>query len=443
MNLTCLPLSITFIVCALAAAAVGQADITLEDLQPTDENAGMLGDPQVEALQEPEPGLHEKINCITRPTESYALFVPQAHAKYPERQLPLLIVHNPGGNVHKDVKRYQQWAEANDVLIVGIYRIRNGMPDHHKYPIQDHVLKSLAQTNVRFHPVLKFTIGMSGGSADGFRWVRRKPDIFAGAVMQGASTSLDNERYKHLILAYLHGAKDEWSVRGIYQKSEPAAERLGRPTKILIERDRKHEWAPQAQQEAVLTWMLHLAMLTHPKIDADQRQMYQQRIDARMTEAAKIDQPAERRAALETWLELPVADLPSFDAAMRAWVAAIEATLPDADQPIQRHVHLRQALAAPPAKHLADDVRQRWQAQADRLAQQDAVADDWRWRTRYDELVEQEKRAGLAVEQLQPVAAGFEQLATDAAGTDWADRAAADAAKLRRLIASNPKRIGD
>ncbi|MFM2090000.1 MAG: Esterase depolymerase, partial [Planctomycetota bacterium] len=141
-------------------------------------------------------------------------------ARDPDLGVPVLVVQSPGGRTGRDIDRFLGWADREGVVVLGIDGPRNGMADHDKPRIQDAAMDTVAAL-LGLHPALRFTTGMSGGSADGWRWVRRRPDRFAGVVLQGITATPGDAQRGLLVVVHL-GAKDPWDVRGFYTGTEPA-----------------------------------------------------------------------------------------------------------------------------------------------------------------------------------------------------------------------------
>ncbi len=426
--------------------------LTLCGATPAQDVMDLLDTPQPEQTQagldipdEPTPqprgvGYHEAVTAFHDKEVTYRLFVPARYETEQDALFPLLVLQNPGGR--PNVKRYQGWAEAHGVIVVGINKVANGMAQHHKPRYQDGVFKDLDAIGVRVHPSLRFTIGMSGGSADGERFARRRPKDFAGIVLQGAGSPPRNAGTEHFCVAVLFGALDPIvDITKTLEHADAARER-GQHVFVRIYPKLEHDWAPLEDQLAALTWMLRQSRLTHPALSDEERASYRDQMLTQMRADAKIEDPQARVTAAAEWMRVrALADTPEAQALAKAWVDDLLALAKQIDDPVQRHRFLMQSASDHQATIEAFREVVVWPISLaiDELMTHDDVRRDHELHVRFLENREAEWRAGRDVQKLGEVVAAYEALAADAGDSDWAARAEAEAAPLRAWLEKHAK----
>ena len=373
------------------------------------------------------------------------------------RGLPALIVHNPGGN--PNILRYRDWADERGVILIGINKVSNSMPQHDKPRYQDKTMRDLEARGVAIHPNLKFTIGMSGGSADGQRMARRQCSKFAGLVLQGAGEPPTGDDCRHLSLAILAGAKDP-----IYQpphriERAAAARERGQQVRLKIYPDLAHDWAPLEDQLAALDWMLAHQMLSHPGLTDEERDGHRRNLLHQVEAVVEADDlsPQRRRAEAE-WLLLveplwmnPEAENAAVHRDLRiCWIRAMVAEADAESDTGERHAMIQDAagwLAKTPEGAKSSRVsferllKQRLQVFREFTPE---VEEDWELRARFREIEQAEAEAGLDPQKLQPVVVDYQTLASEGENR-WAERARMKVMKLTPLLNSDrncPRRPG-
>jgi len=350
----------------------------------------------------------------------YKLYLPQAYAANPERIFPVLINQNPSGRTN--LKPYEACAEQQGVILLGIDGISNGKAQHIKNQVADAVLADLTARGVRAHPTLRVVIGMSGGSADGMRLVRRKPEVYAGCVYMGSGAILDNPKAVHLAYAILGGAKDEWMAGDACYALAAKARELKCPVRLEVEIDRQHKEAPLDRQTAALNWILEYQKLAMPSLGEAERATNMNAARARMKAVAKIADPATLRAEAELLLALkPLESFPAERVEVLAtWAGTMQKLAESEPSPELRHAFLNvEVLRAPWAADLPPTFRSTFDKMIAELRKNPAVAKDWAIRERYLAAEELEKKAGLNPDKLREALTIWQGLSTDVTGTEW------------------------
>ncbi len=386
-------------------------------------------------------GAVEQLTAAANPDAHYKLYLPTVYDKDVGRIFPLLINQNPSGKTRIDF--YVKWAEAQGAIVLGIDGISNGKEQGKKNIIADAVLADLVARGIRVHPTLRITIGMSGGSADGMRLVRRKPENYAGCVFMGAGGVIDNAKAKHLAYAILGGAKDEWMPGDACYAMVDKARGLGCQAIVEVDVNRQHHEAELARQYAALTWILELQKLQLPSLTADERKANMSAAHERMKAVSKIAEAAARRD--EARLLLDLAPLKEFaedrQAVAEAWAGAVIELAEAEKDAIERHAMVMTSLLRGPqsADLSAERVKalegltEKWRSEA-------AVARDWKIRQRYLDTEDAECHAGLKPENLAKVLPMWEALAPDAAGTPWEAKVARRIDVVKQFI-ENPSTL--
>jgi len=375
-------------------------------------------------------GYHDKVEAFHDKEVTYKLYVPQQYAEA-EAPLPLLVVQNPGGN--PNVKRYQPWADEHGVIVVGINKVRNSMPQHDKGRYWNGVLKDFETIGLRVHPQLKFTIGMSGGSADGERMTRGKGKRFAGLVLQGAGRIPTDESREHFAVAVLFGALDPLvNIPKTYEQAEAARE-SGMPIMLRVYPRLEHDWAPLEDQFEALTWLLHTAGMTHPYIGETEKNARREAAEAELKAIAARPDPSDRIRPAELLLTVPpLQGTEAWEQSLRAYVAAavsVAAAVED-DFPTVSLMLVSGAKAF--VTSLGDAVPGAVHETLDTAVAKHAAVESARreveLRQRFDALLDRERRAGRDAAELRKIAEAYRALESDLGD----DNLALDVAEARQ-----------
>lgn len=397
--------------------------------------------PEVPAPRPRAAGYHEKVVAFDDPLVTYRLFVPDRCAEAADAGpgCPLLVMQDPGGR--PDIRPYLDWARRHGVIVVGIEKVSNGMKQHDKPRFQRGVFKDLEAIGLPVHRHLRFTIGMSGGSADGERFTRHSPEAFAGLLLQGAGGIPVDRRRQHLAVAALFGTLDDWvSVDKVKERAE-LARRQGQSVRVIFYPRMGHAWAPMEDQLAALTWLMRTTRLTNRFLSDQERVGYREAMLAQVEADAAIADPRARIAACRDWVHVaPLADAPRWQAMGRAYVDAVLAVLEELDTAERRARWLLAATEKPPFEFglIGPQQRERFEAVLGSWDADPVVADARRRQARLREIRGDEIDAGRDVAKLRLVIAAYVQVAQEAAGTPWAELAEQMAAPLRDWIARNP-----
>ncbi len=318
-----------------------------------------------------EPGHHRAIPSDGAPERTFDLRLPKAYAGSGTRALPVLYVFGPGGNPNTGL--FARWAEENAVIVVGVNSSRNG-PGENNITAQDLCRATLRRMGVRIHPHLGFTVGFSGGAQSGWLFAMRYPDEFAGLLMcgQGGHQQLPA---KHIAVAYVRGEQEpnnHWiatNTRRLRKQGNPVQE-------IVIPGG--HVMGDGRQHSPLLSWMLDLARIGHPRLSAAERAEGEALLTARIAALGQLADQAEVLAQAEVLLSLTGIEQRRGHAELLArWQAAAFARAVAATPAAQRHYDLvelgadprfaRAASAAAAQRQLADlrrdpAIRAEWEA---------------------------------------------------------------------------------
>jgi hypothetical protein len=353
----------------------------------------------------PAPGHHRD---LTTPDGRYHynLFIPGRHAAEPEARLPTLWLSSPVGN--PGTFDLHDWAERNGVIIVGFKDSKNGLPDAEIRAIQDAVRMAVKST-LRVHPCLNFAAGISGGANCSMFLVNRHPDEFAGVLMICMSGI---PKAKHHSCGWIHGAKDDVIGVGGVWSSHEAMTKAGRPCTIVVNRSRQHTPGSREEKEVHLDYALAVARLTHPQLSKEEIKAAYLALDADLTAAATLADPAARMARIEFLARLPnAAKCPAYPAALAAWGAAAVAGVSAAPTAPERFERLMRLAAHPLVAGLDSAGKRTCAALRAELGKDPVALAHWDAVGTYDKLFEMEQRAGLDPAKLGILQDGFRQLA--------------------------------
>jgi pimeloyl-ACP methyl ester carboxylesterase len=379
---------------------------------------------QAETLALPESKLQLGVTQIlaagTDPGVHYKLYLPQEYGTKTDKLFPVVINQNPSGRTN--LQPYEAWAEQQGVILLGIDGISNGKAQQLKNQIADAVLADFAQRCPRAHPTLRVVIGMSGGSADGMRLVRRKPESYAGCVYMGSGAILDSPKAGHLAYAILGGAKDEWMAGNACDTLAAKARDLGCPVRLEVEIDRQHKEAPVDRQTAALTWIFEYQKLRLPSLGGAERETNMNAGRVRMQAVGKIADDATRRAEAEFLLTLkPLESFPAERSEVLAdWGTTMQKLAEAEPSPVLRNVFLNvEVLRMPWAADLPSNLKTALAQMVTELHKDPAVARDWVIRERYLSNEELEKSAGLNPDKLREALTVWQALSKDVEGSEW------------------------
>lgn len=417
------------VVCVLALGMLAADDLPkIEPLEP----------PPMPPVETPPAGYSERTVPGSDPVAKYKLFIPSAYAADAKAELPLLVHHNPSGRTN--IRPYTAWAEKHGVIVLGIDGISNGK-DTLKPRIWDATFKDLAKREVRVHPTLKLTIGMSGGSADGMRLARRKPETFAGCVFMGAGNIITNPKAKHMAYAILGGAKDEWMPgNACYAMVDKAREQGNPPPRVEIEIDRQHKEAPLARQLAALSWLLEFQKLQMPTLPEAQRKANLEAAHGRMKNVAKIIDAAERLAEAELLLALPPLEQfrEDYAALAEVYVRTLGEMAGKMTDPRAAYAAVFTGLRG---RTLPDAAAKEAEALLKKHAAAEGVGAYAPLLAAYAELEEKEIKAGLQAEPLAAVLTAWEAFAQQAKDDPELSRQAAWRIRVCKTLVETPSTI--
>ncbi len=424
----------------LLAAGLGSGALGDELLEELFEGTGSalaeqagLELPEIPRPEHPGPGYTERIVAFSDRGVSYKLFLPSAYEHDPDRRFPSVIKQHPGGR--PDIVRYQEWAEAREVILVGIEKVSNGMLQHDKPRHWRGVMRDLEERSVRVHPHLRFTIGMSGGAADGERFSRIFPRQTAGVVLMGVGGFGFSEARSHILLALMGGAKDSWIQPAGVDRIRAGTAEHGQPLRVIYEPDRAHTTAPMEEQFLILDWMLTLAPLVNRYLSDEERAAHLESSRQAMGALGEIGDPGRRRTEAERFLMCPpLAALSEAATARTLWRDAVLAQAQGEEDPAARHAFLREARDGEIGAHLTDEEAGPLDRRIADLAARPDVARDWASRVAWHAARELETQAGLDRDAIRAADAAYGEVVDAHPNTHGAAQAARARARLARFL---------
>jgi len=378
----------------------------------------------------PEPGLSKKIECFHHRDTVYDLYLPSAYGKQPKQTFPLLLVQNPSGR--PKISTYQSWAEERGVILVGLYKVSNGMKQHFKPRHWSAFLKDLDAKNVRYQKGLVMTVGMSGGSADGERFTRHFPDHTCGVIVMGVTSVPKGERRRHIATGLIIGGKDPFQGVASREKMWAAIEKDGLVVRPVYDIGRRHDTAPLSETLMLLDWMLDLGRLRSPQLSQTDRTAARTTLQEEIRHLLSQKPTADRRLALEHYLTLPpLQETKEYASLQNTWIEDLLRETGSQKDPVVRTLFLldelqraEKGLILPPEK-----TQDLLKEQSDRFPE--GLLSSW---TRFQLLEEQEWEAHLDKAALQKVDALYETFLEEAPFPELQHRAELARKRLTRFV---------
>jgi predicted esterase len=321
------------------------------------------------------PGLHAKLPCGKGTPYTYTAYLPPAYATTSD-PLPVLFLSSPSAN--PPVANWQAWADAHEVVVIGINDSRNGQEEKELRRIQDAVLTATA-ARLRLHPYLRFSSGPSGGAMVSAFLAQRNADHWGGVLMLihgGNGIRPDPE----VPIAFLVGEQDQVYPFSAVQRDYMALREAGNTLRIESYPGLGHGGVPQADAERMMEWLLDHARLTHRRLPESARRKARETIKARLLAAPTIAEPVVQQEKVERLVLLP--KLTSFRESevrpvLDAWHTERLARIDAMADLRTRHFYLRELLDHPAAGLLTAKQRRAVQTRLDQCRTQSPVKEEW------------------------------------------------------------------
>ncbi len=204
----------------------------------------------------------EKVVCLTRPGQSYALYLPSTYT--PQVPRPILYCFDPGARGRVPVELFKEPAEKLGYIVVGSNNSRNGPWG----PIQEAIQAIWDDTHARFalDPRRFYTTGMSGGGGParimaGFG--------AAGTIVCASAIDIKEELLKDVSFAFFGTAGlGDFNYPYLDRHTE-ALLKLGKPARFETF-EGGHGWPPATLASEALVWTELQAMKSglKPRDDA-------------------------------------------------------------------------------------------------------------------------------------------------------------------------------
>jgi predicted esterase len=209
------------------------------------------------------PGVYERISCkgtsVTMPTgniipRTINVYIPMAYQERPDAQFPVVFIN--GSHIHPGFLKLQDWAEKNQVILVTVNLVGNGIFEQNHIS-QDEAV-DVVKNSMRSVQKLFFAIGGSGGAKTSWEMICRYPDHFAGVVMMAMNRGRGDWLPRHIRVAYIYGETD-FNRAGI-ESTIPYLQKYGNPLQVQMVPG-GHVSGPLEVREKMLSWMLKDAIL--------------------------------------------------------------------------------------------------------------------------------------------------------------------------------------
>ncbi|MFB0565431.1 MAG: hypothetical protein ACETWK_07105 [Candidatus Aminicenantaceae bacterium] len=182
----------------------------------------------------------DKVICSKEPTQSYALYLPQAYT--PEKKWPILYALDPGARGKMPLEHFKKASEKYNYIVVGSNNAQNGPME----PIVRAIIAVWDDTHDRFSidPQRIYVTGFSGGARVASRFAKIMFTYVTGIIACGAGLSseitpqeippafyygiIGNKDFNYLEMKILDGQLSQHKV----------------PHRLLVF-DGTHSWPPQ------------------------------------------------------------------------------------------------------------------------------------------------------------------------------------------------------
>jgi len=200
----------------------------------------------------PRGTLIEKVVCLTRPDQSYALYLPASYS--PQTPRPILYCFDPGARGRVPVDLFREPAEKLGYIVVGSNNSRNGPWG----PIQEAIQAVWEDTHIRFalDPRRFYTTGMSGGGGPARVLAGSGA---AGTIICASVIEIKDELLKNVSFAFFGTAGLADFNYPYLDRHAEALLKLGKPARFETF-EGGHGWPPAALASDGLMWMELQAM---------------------------------------------------------------------------------------------------------------------------------------------------------------------------------------
>ncbi|RPI29628.1 MAG: hypothetical protein EHM61_00955 [Acidobacteria bacterium] len=236
----------------------------------------------------------DKVPCISRPTQSYAVFLPSSYSR--DVPHPILYCFDPGARGKVPVELFKDTAEQLGYILVGSNNSKNGPWG----PIQEAIQAVWDDTHARFalDPRRFYTTGMSGGG--GPAWTLANSGA-AGTIICASVLEIKEELLKDVPFAF-------FGTAGLADFNYPYVDRhgetllkLGKPARFETF-EGGHAWPPAELASEALLWMDLQAMKSGLKKRDDS--FLDQQFQSRRAQATSLEAEGKLWEAWLAWRSL-------------------------------------------------------------------------------------------------------------------------------------------
>jgi len=360
---------------------------------------------------------------------TYNLVLPPSYETDKDRRFPVLFTNTPGAG--GGTYGMENWARRNELILVVLNDTKNGLPAA-AYPAAFSAVMGSVEADLRVHPCLRFSMGMSGGGWAAMSLASKYNDKFAGVCMLAHSgNGADARLAKHIAVAFVHGEKDTVHGASSARRVAKSLESRGHPVRIHVG-DWGHINGPLDIRERFMDWMLERMRLTHPKLPPAERKAEMAKVKRRIEALSGVADVSERLRKADALFDVPGIDRwPEARKLRSAWFGAkYEIAQAEAD-PVAKHEALTDLSEDERVRRCDSKDRRKLSDDLRKMRSKSPCKEEWAARRACQQVAAFEKKAGKSKMRRTQAARSYDAVAKRYPDT-IAGRNAAEAA--RRLV---------
>ena len=241
------------------------------------------------------------LTCETDKRYAYKIHLPSNYEVKTEKKFETIFIFSPGGSAN--FRGLEQWADNNDVILIASRDSKNGLDPQSIYNQIFKALVTTAEKKYRVHPVLKYTMGKSGGAWCSVKCADQFNQKFAGVFLMAHSGNYARVP-AHIAVAFYYGTKD--TIHGFehVEKAIKFFKKQGNPVYARKEAV-GHIWAPKEDTIEILNWMLNTQRYTHKYLSSKMKKDLLLDLKADVEKLLELEDLGDKKEKVLALLEVP------------------------------------------------------------------------------------------------------------------------------------------